>query len=228
MCSTHYCDPPNKPVSTFFHSTNNNNTPSIESLYVVLSISCDPALCKQPLCSFLVGRGGGGRLVLMLAASRRASRMRSSCAWPTRRRRKAASLACVALDNFTSSPSSILLFTSLCCDISCTFLSSFSSRSLKTFKSQKQRAAARSRLFSTAVFVGPQGTAETLRRPPPVQGVSKLDKMTIESGVSLRKKDPTTKQLRSGFGSQTKSTSASEPSWGFGTSVRDASLKVSS
>ena len=52
--------------------------------------------------------------------------------------------------------------------------------------------------------------------------------MTIESGVSLRKKDPTTKQLRSGFGSQTKSTSASEPSWGFGTSVRDASLKVSS
>lgn len=42
----------------------------------------------------------------------------------------------------------------------------------------------------------------------------------------MRMPDPSTKMLRSGFGSQVRSTSPSEPSFGFGTSVRDASLRV--
>lgn len=50
--------------------------------------------------------------------------------------------------------------------------------------------------------------------------------MPTETGVNLRKKDPSTKMLRSGFGSQVKSASSSEPSWRFGTSVRDVALKV--
>ena len=38
--------------------------------------------------------------------------------------------------------------------------------------------------------------------------------------------DPSTKMLRSGFGRQVKSVSPSNPSWGFGTSVRESSTKV--
>jgi hypothetical protein len=44
--------------------------------------------------------------------------------------------------------------------------------------------------------------------------------------IRMRMPDPSTKMLRSGFGSQVRSTSPSEPSFGFGTSVRDASLRV--
>lgn len=43
----------------------------------------------------------------------------------------------------------------------------------------------------------------------------------------MRQPESSTKMLRSGFGSQVRSTSPSEPSFGFGTSVRDASLRVS-
>lgn len=46
--------------------------------------------------------------------------------------------------------------------------------------------------------------------------------------TSLRQRtDPSTKMLRSGFGSQVRSTASSEPAFGFGTSVRDAALRVS-
>ena len=45
-------------------------------------------------------------------------------------------------------------------------------------------------------------------------------------GASTRRPDPSTKMLRSSFGKQTKSTAASQPSFGFGTSVREAGLKV--
>jgi hypothetical protein len=38
--------------------------------------------------------------------------------------------------------------------------------------------------------------------------------------------DASTKMLRSGFGKQVKSVSASNPSWGFGSSVRESSTKV--
>lgn len=47
-----------------------------------------------------------------------------------------------------------------------------------------------------------------------------------QTGVNMRKKDPTTKNLRSGFSTQVQSTHATEPAIGWGTSVRDASLKV--
>ncbi len=51
--------------------------------------------------------------------------------------------------------------------------------------------------------------------------------MTAAEGVRLtKKKDPSVRMLRSGFGSQVKSTSASEPSFGFGTGVRETALKV--
>jgi hypothetical protein len=39
-------------------------------------------------------------------------------------------------------------------------------------------------------------------------------------------RDPSTKMLRSGFGKQIKSVSRSNPSWGFGTSMRESSTKV--
>lgn len=42
-----------------------------------------------------------------------------------------------------------------------------------------------------------------------------------------RPKDPSVKGLRSGFGDQVRSTSPSQPSIGFGSGSRDASLKVS-
>lgn len=41
-----------------------------------------------------------------------------------------------------------------------------------------------------------------------------------------RQKDPSTKMLRSGFGDQVRSTQQSNPSFGFGTSVRESGLKV--
>jgi hypothetical protein len=44
--------------------------------------------------------------------------------------------------------------------------------------------------------------------------------------VKMRHPDPSTKMLRSGFGGQVRSTSPSEPAFGFGTGVRDAALKV--
>lgn len=38
--------------------------------------------------------------------------------------------------------------------------------------------------------------------------------------------DPSTRLLRSGFGKQVKSEAATHPSWGFGSSHRDAFMKV--
>lgn len=43
---------------------------------------------------------------------------------------------------------------------------------------------------------------------------------------AMKQPDSSTRMLRSGFGSQVRSTSPSEPAFGFGTSVRDASLRV--
>eukprot|EP00877_Chromochloris_zofingiensis_P009552 jgi/Chrzof1/4850/Cz15g01160.t1 len=42
---------------------------------------------------------------------------------------------------------------------------------------------------------------------------------------SKRREDPSVRMLRSGFGKQTKSSAPSNPSFGFGTSVRDSGLK---